>query len=263
LFVAVHFVRYRDVDFYWNFDRIRHWFLDRIWHRFVDGIRHVLLDGHRVRAVYWYFNRIGYGFFDGVRDVFVDGYLHGVRLIDKHLNGIRDVLDDFVRYTFLDVNSVWLGYVNCVRFVDWIFDFVRDLLVDYIGLWHVDFDFVRHGLVDVHRIWLGHVHWIRAVDGYFDLYWVRYAFFDFNRIRLGDFLDDRLGDHSLLVPVLEVLTVYNIAETSRGVTVTGVEYASFVMSFAVVSYRHRWRCCSRRRGGLLSLVGLRLRSASD
>jgi len=88
------------------------------------------------------------------------------------------------------------------------------------------------------------------------------VFLDFDWVRLGDLLDDGLGDdHMLIVLVLEVWTVYHVTVTGGPVTVTGVKDASLFVSFAVVRRR---RCRSRlQRSVLLGLVGLQLHSAND
>ncbi|KAF0753909.1 Uncharacterized protein FWK35_00013179 [Aphis craccivora] len=168
------------LEWYWdfnsqrNFNLVRNWLVHDIRDGFVHSKRYALLYDHLVWLV----------------DRHVDW--HSVRSVDEHVDWVRYVLDDFVWDQLLDVHCVRNGYVYGVWFVDGYLDFIRDVLIDGIRLWNVDFHFVWDRFFYLHRIRLGYMHWIRAVDRNFNLYWVWYTFLHLDRIWLDHLLFDRL-----------------------------------------------------------------------
>jgi len=61
------------------------------------------------------------------------------------------------------------------------------------------------------------------------------VFLDFDRVRLGDLLDDGLGQH--LWFVVEVMTGQLVAETAGAVSIAGVENASLALVFSFIGRR--------------------------
>lgn len=230
-----HGVRLLDMDWVrpvdWHMDGVSHWPINRDWDVFVYGVRlwvgHFHWDGvrlfnmHWVRPVYWHVNGNWHGllnrdsnrhwFFYWVRSRYVDG----VRPINGHLDGVTDVLHNWVGlrnghfnfdgvwHVFLhgvglghwNLNGVWnvflngvgLRYVHLdgVRPVDGNVDRVRHLLLDGVRSGDVDWDFNvllhvnRHVFDDLIGLWYGHLDGVRHMS----FNGIRHVFLDWYRVR--------------------------------------------------------------------------------
>lgn len=186
----------------------RHGHLHGVGHLFVHGHAHLLVDW--VGLVHWVLYLEGHLLLYLIGHLLDDlirlghWYLdvHWVGLLNFDLVGPVDWNLDFIRHWLIYGDGVWLLHVDGVRFghvyvvgpVYWDLNLIRDLLDDFVRLGHLDFnlDWVRDFLLNGVGLWHGHLDFI----GYFLLYCVGLGnvYLDFVRLvnRNLDFIRDLL-----------------------------------------------------------------------
>jgi len=209
----------------------------------------VLLDCHWVRAVDWYVDGVWDVLLDWVRNVLLDWYVYGVWAVNGHLDWVWDVLLDWVRDVLLDDHLVGLWYVDGVWPVDGHLHWVWHFLVDCVRLGYGHFDGVWHWFLNVHWVWARYVHRVRAVDGDGDLYGVWHVLLDWHGVRVPDFFDDGLGQQLCVTVVTDVLS----GVTVHGVTSSITGAADAVRFETVVRFV---TTITKRREMPLSLAGV-------